>query len=151
QGGKRLKSLGSCFRGKRRVTNARVPTPGNTEIEAAVAEVQVPGRVEGVIDRAEHLPIGMRAAAMAAEIAIGGQPKAIAEVAVRAPPISGSVQPPERLTLTPGSRPGLSPRSDSNPQARNPGPISANCTGSSRTRQRTTPVPISTCSSALPP
>jgi len=55
---------------------------GNTEIEAAIAEMQVPRWVEGVIDRAEHLPIGMRAAAMATEIAIGGQPEAIAEVAV---------------------------------------------------------------------
>src|SRR5215469_11137217 len=58
---------------------------GNIDIEAAIAEMKVPGRIEGVIDRAEHLPIGMRAAAMAAEIAIGGQPEAIAEVAVIAP------------------------------------------------------------------
>src|ERR1700751_2898117 len=59
--------------------------PGNTEIEAAVAEVQVPRRVEGVVDRAEQLPIGMRAAAMAAKIAIGSQPETTAEVAVIAP------------------------------------------------------------------
>src|SRR6516164_11423124 len=58
---------------------------GNIEIEAAIAEMQVPRRIEGIIDRAEQLPIGMRAAAMAAEIAIGGQPEAIAEVAVIAP------------------------------------------------------------------
>src|SRR6516164_1370938 len=58
---------------------------GNIEIEAAIAEMQVPRRIEGIIDRAEHLPIGMSAAAMAAEIAIGSQPEAIAEVAVIAP------------------------------------------------------------------
>jgi hypothetical protein len=33
----------------------------NIEIEAAIAEVQVPRWTERVIDRAEDLPIGMRA------------------------------------------------------------------------------------------
>src|SRR5215469_767789 len=55
---------------------------GNVEIEAAVAEVQVPRRAEGVVDRAHYLPIGMRSDAKATEIAIGGQCEAVAEVAV---------------------------------------------------------------------
>ena len=52
------------------------------EIEAAVAEVQVPRRVEGIVDGAEHLPIGMRADPKPANIAIGSEPKAIAKLAV---------------------------------------------------------------------
>src|SRR5215831_12365415 len=55
---------------------------GDVEIEATVAEVQVPRRAEGVVDRAHDLPIGMRTDAKAAEIAIGGQREAVAEVAV---------------------------------------------------------------------
>src|SRR5690348_16303392 len=55
---------------------------GNIKIEAAIAEVQVPRRAEGIVDGAEHLPIGMRTDPKAADIAIGGQCKAIAEVAV---------------------------------------------------------------------
>src|SRR5215469_14168893 len=54
----------------------------NIEIEAAIAEVQVPRWIEGVIDRAEDLPIGMRADPKAADIAIGRQPEAVAEVAM---------------------------------------------------------------------
>ena len=55
---------------------------GNIEIEAAIAEVQVPRWVEGVVDRAEDLPIGMRADPKAADIAIGSQPEAVVELAV---------------------------------------------------------------------
>src|SRR5262249_27573264 len=58
---------------------------GNIEIEAAVAEVQVPRWAEGIVDRPEHLPIDMRADAETADIAISGEPEAIAEVAVIAP------------------------------------------------------------------
>src|SRR5262249_34084525 len=43
---------------------------------------QVPRWVEGVVDRAQDLPIGMRADPKATDIAIGGQTPAIAEVAV---------------------------------------------------------------------
>jgi hypothetical protein len=57
-------------------------TSRNIEIEAAIAEVQVPRRAEGIIDRAEHLPIGMRADPKAANIAIRGQTPAVAEVPV---------------------------------------------------------------------
>ena len=57
----------------------------NIEIEAAIAEVQVPQWVEGIVDGAEHLPIGMRADPKAADIAIGGETPAIAEIAVIAP------------------------------------------------------------------
>src|SRR5690242_13770399 len=55
---------------------------GNIEVEAAIAEVQVPRRAEGIVDCAEHLPIGMRADTKAADIAIGRQREAVAEVAV---------------------------------------------------------------------
>src|SRR5215469_11954299 len=54
----------------------------NVEIEAAVAEVQVPRLVEGVVNRPEDLPIDMRADPEAADIAISGQPETVAEVAV---------------------------------------------------------------------
>src|SRR4029077_1093073 len=54
----------------------------NIEIEAAVAEVQVPRWVEGIVDGAEHLPIGVGADPKAADIAIGGETPAIAEIAV---------------------------------------------------------------------
>src|SRR5215472_15126321 len=50
--------------------------------EAAIAEVQVPRRAERIVDGAEHLPIGMRADAKAADIAIRSKRKAVAEVAV---------------------------------------------------------------------
>jgi hypothetical protein len=33
----------------------------NIEIEATIAEVQVPGRAEGIVDRAQTLPVGMGA------------------------------------------------------------------------------------------
>jgi len=46
---------------------------GNIEIEAAVTEAQVPRWVEGVVDRAQDLPIGMRADPKPADIAIGGE------------------------------------------------------------------------------
>ena len=45
-----------------------------------VAEVQVPRWVKGVVDRAQDLPIGMRADPKAADIAIGRQSEAVAEV-----------------------------------------------------------------------
>ena len=51
---------------------------GNIEVEAAIAEVQVPRWAEGIVDRAEHLPIDMRADPKTADIAIGGEPEAIA-------------------------------------------------------------------------
>src|SRR4029077_5568322 len=54
----------------------------NIEIEATVAEVQVPRWVEGIVDGAEHLPIGMGADPKAADIGIGGETPAIAEIAV---------------------------------------------------------------------
>src|SRR5215469_3350859 len=96
---------------------------GNIDIEAAIAEMQVPGRIEGIIDRAEHLPIGMRATAMAAEIAIGGQPEAIAELAVIAPgdqrigPAAGGAHayPWKETRIEPNiglESPGAKPRAD---------------------------------------
>jgi hypothetical protein len=101
---------------------------GNIEIEAAVAEVQVPGRAEGIVDSAEHLPIGMRAHAKAAEIAIRCQGEAVTELAVipRADQWIGPAAGREGVTLTAGSRPGLSSTLDENPQARNPRPASMN-------------------------
>src|SRR5262249_28957806 len=53
-----------------------------TEVEAAIADVQVPGWAETIIDRADDLPIGMGPDPEAAEIPIGGEPEAVAEVAV---------------------------------------------------------------------
>src|SRR5205085_8985068 len=55
---------------------------GNIEIEAAITEVQVPRWVEGIVDRAQDLPVGMRADPKAADIAIGGETPAIAEFSV---------------------------------------------------------------------
>jgi hypothetical protein len=52
------------------------------EIEAAVAEMQVPRWIKGVVDRPEHLPIGVRADAKAADIAVAGETLTIAEIAV---------------------------------------------------------------------
>jgi hypothetical protein len=57
----------------------------NIEIEATVAEVQVPRWVEGIVNGAEHLPIAMRADPKAADIAIGCQPEPVAELAVVLP------------------------------------------------------------------
>src|SRR6516164_6939735 len=54
----------------------------NIEIQAAVAEVQVPRRAERIIDSAEHLPIGMRAHPKAAEIAVCCQSETVTELAV---------------------------------------------------------------------
>src|SRR6516162_2018634 len=67
------------------IETKRAFASGNTEIEAAIAEVQVPGWAEGIIDRAEDLPIGMGPDPKAADIAIGGQPEAVAKLAVIAP------------------------------------------------------------------
>ena len=55
---------------------------GNVEIEAAVAEVQVPRGVERIVDGAHDLPIAMHPNPNAADIAIGGQREAVAEVAM---------------------------------------------------------------------
>src|SRR5690242_8760971 len=55
---------------------------GDIEIEAPIAQVQVPRWVEDIVDCAEHLPIGMRADAKAADIPIGREPEAVAEFAV---------------------------------------------------------------------
>jgi len=103
---------------------------GNIEIEAAVAEVQVPRWAEGIVDRPEHLPIDMRADAETADIAISGEPEAIAEVAVIAPadqrvgPAGGAVY---RYSLQQSRVQGQIRRES---QARNPSSASANCTGS---------------------
>src|SRR5262249_23540006 len=67
------------------IETKRAFASGNTEIEAAIAEVQVPGWAEGIIDRAEDLPIGMGPDPKAADIAIGGQPEAVAKLARIAP------------------------------------------------------------------
>src|SRR6516164_10296995 len=45
----------------------------NIEIEAAIAEVQIPRLAEGIVDSAEHLPIDMRADPKTADIAIAGE------------------------------------------------------------------------------
>src|SRR5262249_40472881 len=55
---------------------------GNVEIEAAIAEVQVPRWVEDIANRAQDLLIDMRADPKAADIAIGGETPAIAKLAV---------------------------------------------------------------------
>jgi hypothetical protein len=52
------------------------------EIEAAVAEMQVPRLAESIVDSAEHLPIDMGADPKAADIAIRRQTPPIAELAV---------------------------------------------------------------------
>src|SRR5215468_3827959 len=57
----------------------------NVEIEAAVAEVQVPRLVEGIVDGAHDLPIDMCADSKAADIAIARETPAVAELAVIAP------------------------------------------------------------------
>lgn len=57
----------------------------NIEIEAAIAEVQVPRWAEGIVDGPEHLPIRMRADPETANIAIGSEPEAIAKLAVITP------------------------------------------------------------------
>src|SRR5689334_17682402 len=54
----------------------------NIEIEATVAEVQIPRWAEGVVDGTERLPVSMGADSETADIAIGGEPEAVAEVAV---------------------------------------------------------------------
>src|ERR1700746_606676 len=69
----------------------------NIQIQAEIAELQVPRWVEGIVDGAEHLPIAMRADPKAADIAIGSEPEAIAKLAVitsaaeRAGPAGGAV------------------------------------------------------------
>src|SRR6516225_2984014 len=54
----------------------------DTEIEAAITEMEVPGWAKCIVDGADHLPIGMGSDAKAADIAIGTEPEAVAEVAV---------------------------------------------------------------------
>jgi hypothetical protein len=46
------------------------------EVEAAIAEVQVPRWIKGVVDRADDLPIDMSADPKAADVPVGGQTKA---------------------------------------------------------------------------
>ena len=53
---------------------------GNIEIEVAIAEVQAPRWVEGVVDRAQRPANRLRADPKAADIAIGRQSEAVAEV-----------------------------------------------------------------------
>jgi hypothetical protein len=55
------------------------------EIEAAIAEVQVPGWVKGVVNHTDDLPIDMGADPETADIAVGGQSEAVAEIPVIAP------------------------------------------------------------------
>src|ERR1700738_5517606 len=50
------------------------------KVEAAIAQVKVDPRVEGVVDRADHLPVGMRAEVETADIAIGAQAEPVAEI-----------------------------------------------------------------------
>jgi hypothetical protein len=52
------------------------------EVEAAVAELQLQPRVGGVFGRADDLPIAMRADPEPADIAIGRQAEAVAEIVV---------------------------------------------------------------------
>jgi hypothetical protein len=52
------------------------------EVEAAIAEVQVPRWIKGVVDRADDLPIDMSADPKPADSPVGGQPKAVAELPV---------------------------------------------------------------------
>src|ERR1700751_432163 len=52
------------------------------KVEAAIPQMKVDRRVDGVVDRADQLPVGMRADAETAEIAIGAQAEAIIEIVV---------------------------------------------------------------------
>ena len=52
------------------------------KIEAAIAQMKVDPRVESVVDRADDLPIGVRADANPPDIAIGGQAEPVAKVVV---------------------------------------------------------------------
>src|ERR1700730_14673118 len=52
------------------------------KIEAAITQMKVDPRVESVVDRADDLPIAMGADAEAADIAVGGQAEAVAEIVV---------------------------------------------------------------------
>jgi hypothetical protein len=87
----------------------------NIKIETAIAEMQVPRWVKGIVDRAEHLPVGMGADAKAADITIDGKTPAVTEFAV----IAGADQrigpAAAGFTATPGSRPGLRVTLDENP------------------------------------
>src|SRR3984893_1154437 len=52
------------------------------KVEAAITQVEVDPRVERVVERADHLPVGMRAEVETADIAIGAQAKPVAEIKV---------------------------------------------------------------------
>src|SRR6266852_4286238 len=55
------------------------------KVEAAVAQMKVQPRGGGVVDRADQLPVDMRAEAEAADIAIGAQAEAVCVFQVAAP------------------------------------------------------------------
>jgi len=55
------------------------------EVEAAIAEVQVQPWVGGIVDRADDLPVDMGADPKPADIPVGSEAKAIAEISVIAP------------------------------------------------------------------
>jgi hypothetical protein len=52
------------------------------EVEAAIAEVQVPRWIKGVVDRADDLPIYMSADPKTTDIPVGGQTETVAELSV---------------------------------------------------------------------
>ena len=52
------------------------------KVETAIAQMQIDPRIEHVVDCADHLPIGVRANAVAAEIAVCGEADAVAEIVV---------------------------------------------------------------------
>src|SRR5882724_5906503 len=63
------------------------------EVEAAIAEVQVEPGVGGIIDRADDLPVDMGTDPKTADIHVGSQTKAVAELSVVAPAEPGSSPP----------------------------------------------------------
>ena len=104
------------------------------KIETAIAQVKVDPRIERVVDRAHNLPIGVRAEAEPAEIAICGEADAVAEIVV----ISSSEQ---RIAPTgasvygdAGTEAGVERNIRRKPPARKPPPKSANWLGALSTR-----------------
>ena len=69
------------------------------KVEAAIAHVKVDPRVEGVVDRADYLPIGMRAEVETTDVAIGAEAEPVAEIEVVSSADQRVAQPALRSTL----------------------------------------------------